>query len=126
MPTATDRYRLGRNCTITLDGQLLRSVTDLAVRRQTTEIACTGFQHNAQSALVTHRTLELDLELLQPTEVARLRAAEARGAVVTVTTANGLREFTHNFTVHESTADEPLDDAIRPRFTLKQWSHPKP
>lgn len=125
MATATDRYRLGRQCTITLEGQLLQSVTNLAVRRTVEEFDATGFLHNVKSAIVTHRTLELEIELLRPSEIAKLRNAELRGAVVTVTTANGARAFTANFTVHESTADEPLDDAIRPRFTLKQWGHAK-
>jgi hypothetical protein len=126
MPTAAERYQLGRKCTLTLDGQLVKSATDVGVRRVTTEIDATGFQHNARSSLVTHRTLELELELLRWSEVQRLRDAEARGRVVTVTTANGLREFTADFTVHESSMDEPLNDAVRARFTLKEWKHPRP
>jgi hypothetical protein len=126
MATPTDRYRLGRDCTITLEGQLLQSVTNIGVRRTENATDATGFLHNVQSSLVLHRSLELDLELLAVPEVSRLREAEKRGRVVTVTTANGLREFTANFTVHESSTDEPIDDAIRARFTLKQWGHPKP
>lgn len=126
MPSAQDRYRLGRDCTIAVDGVLLAGVADVGVRRVVSEVDATGYLHNVKSAIVTHRTYELDLEVLRPADVARLRDAENRGRVVTVTTTNGLREFTANFTVHESSADEPINDGIRARFTLKQWGHAKP
>lgn len=125
MPSATDAYRLGRRCTFTLDGQLVRSLTVCNVRRTAEAVDVTGFLHNVTSSLVTRRTLELDVELLKPAEVSRFRSAEDRGAIVTVQAADGLREFTKSFTVHDSQADEPLDDAVRARFTLKEWAHPR-
>jgi hypothetical protein len=125
MPSATDAYRLGQRCTFSLNGQLVRSVTLLNVRRTAEAVDVTGFLHNVTSSLVTRRTLELEVELLKPSEAQRFRDAEERGAIVTVQATNGLREFNRDFTVHDSQTDEPLDDAVRARFTLKQWAHPR-
>jgi hypothetical protein len=120
-----ERYLLGRNCTLSVDGKILSGIRDVAVRQRTREFDLTGFMHNSETSVVTHRTLDLEIEVLKPADAAVLRAAEKHGDVVTITTTNGLREFTRDFVVCESSADEPLDDAVRARFTLKQWSHSK-
>lgn len=121
----SDRFRLGRDCTLSVDGKILSGIRDVSVRRRTREFDATGFMHNVESSVVTHRTLDLEVDVLKPADAAVLRAAEKSGGVVTVITTNGLREFTANFTVSESSTDEPLDEAVHARFSLKQWAHPK-
>lgn len=126
MPAVTDKYRLGRDCTFALDGVLLPSVREVSTKRTVEERDATGFNHQTKSTLVVRRTWEMDVAVLSPADAERLIAAEAYQKVVTVTTTNGLRPVSANFTVHECSADEPLDDAVVATFTLKQWSHAKP
>jgi hypothetical protein len=125
LPSVTDKYRLGKNCVLTLDGQILSGVRDVSVQRRTTEIDATGYGHAAQSSVVVHRTYELVVSVFKPADAAKLRAAEVDGQVVTVTTTNGLREVSADFVVCDSSSDETLDDAVLATFTLKQWMHGK-
>lgn len=122
---SSDRYRLGRNCVLTLNGQILAGVRDVTVSRRTTEVDATGYGHASHSTAVIHRSYELSVTVVRPSDAAKLRAAEVDGTAVTVTTSNGLRTFSADFVVAESTDDEPLNDAVVATFTLKQWMHGK-
>lgn len=121
----TDRFRLGRECVLSLDGQILSGVKDVSVQRRTTEVDATGYGHTAQSTVVVHRTYELQVTVVKPADAEKLRAAEVDGSVVTVTTSNGHREVSADFMVCDSTDSESLDDAVVSTFTLKQWMHGK-
>lgn len=123
MPTLSDKYRLGRDCVLTVDGQILSGIRDVTVRRTTTEVDATGYGHTMRSTVVTHRTLELTVEVVKPADADKLRAAEEDGKHVQITTQNGLRPISKYFTVCEGSADEPLDGAVFPTFTLKEWGH---
>lgn len=125
MPSATDKYRLGKACTFSVNGQILGGVRDVSVRRIASEVDATGYGHSAKSTAVIHRTYEIDVIVLKPSDVDKLRAVEAENGVITVTTTNGLREVSADFMVCESTADEPLDDAVIATFVLKEWKHGK-
>lgn len=122
----SERYRLGRDCTFALDGVILAGVREVATTRTTTEVDLTGYQHASRSTLITHRTWEIEVAAVKPADAQKLRDAEARHKVVTVTTTNGLHEVSADFVVAESASSEPLDDAVVATFTLKQWAHPKP
>lgn len=121
----SDKFRLGKDCTFAVDGQILKGVREVGVRRITNELDATGFFHAMQSTIVLHRTYEIDVAVLVPADVAVLQQAEASGQVVTVTTTNGLRPISADFVVCESTADESIDGAITAMFVLKQWGHGK-
>lgn len=125
MPSATDKYRLGRACTFSVNGLILAGVRDVAIRRIVSEADATGYGHSAKSTAVIHRTYEIDVIVLKPADAERLRVVEAGNGVVTVTTTNGIREVSADFMVCESTADEPLDDAVVATFVLKEWKHGK-
>jgi len=119
----TDKYRLGRKCTFSVGGTTLTSVRDVAVRWVTTEVDGTGFGHSSRSSVVTHRTWEIDIEVLSVTDADLLGAEIAAENRVLVTTTNGLATLSTYFRIHETTADEPLNDAVVATFTLKQWGH---
>lgn len=119
----SEKFRLGKDCTFAVDGEILKGVREVGVRRITNEIDGTGFYHAMQSTIVLHRTFEIDVAVLKPTDVAVLQQAEAARQVVTVTTTNGLRPISANFVVCESTADESIDGAVVAMFVLKQWGH---
>lgn len=123
MPTATDKYRLGRECVLAVDGHILSGIRDVTVTRTTTEIDATGFGHETRSTVVTHRSLELTVHATKPADVERLRNAEAFGTHVQITTTGGQRAISKYFTVCESSTDEPLDGLADAVFTLREWGH---
>ena len=124
MPSATDKYRLGRECVLTVDGQILAGIRDVTVTRTTTEIDATGFGHEIRSTVVTHRSLELTVHVVKPADADKLRNAETFGKHVQLTTTGGQRSTSKYFTVCESSTDEPLDGLADAVFTLREWGHP--
>jgi len=118
-----EEFRLGRDCEFSLNSTLLESVREVRTKRTTTEVDATGFGHPARSTVVTHRTYEFEVEVRDKADFDALADAEDDHDVVTITTSRGLREVTVNCTVCESDSDEPLDDGVVGRFTLKQWAH---
>lgn len=122
---ADERFLLGKDCTFSIDGVLLKSVRDIGVRRVVTEQDATGFQHEHGSTVVVRRTWEIDVEVLNPAEIAKFIQAEGSHGVVTVATQKGMREVSSDFMICDSDVSEPLQDVIRARFTLKQWKHGK-
>jgi len=119
----SNKYRLGRECTFSVGGTTLTSVRDVAVRWVTSEVDGTGFGHSARSSVVTHRTWEIDIEVLSVTDANLLGTAISNESRVLVATTNGLATLSTYFRIHETTADEPLNDAVVATFTLKQWGH---
>ena len=119
----TEKFALGCKCEFKVDGSTLESVRDVGVRRTTNEVDATGYGHECRSSVVIHRTYEIDVEVLDPSDVETLREAEDSDKSVRVTTTKGLIEVSENFTVHEVTADEGLNDVVIARFTLRQWGH---
>ena len=114
---------MGRACTFAVNGVVLPGVRDVAVRRTTNEVDATGYGHAAQSRVVIHRSYEIDVQVIDATDAGILSTAAANESVVAVTTTNGLMPLSKNFTVHETTADESLDDAVVATFVLRQWEH---
>jgi hypothetical protein len=118
-----DDFVLGKDCEFRVDGNLLPGVRDVYVRRRTKEIEGTGYGHSAESTVVTHRTYEIEVEVLRKSCFAALAAAEETGGICQVATSGGFRDVSGNYTVCESESSEPLDDGVIGRFTLKQWMH---
>jgi len=124
-------YALGRECILTIDGDEVDGASDIAIREFVTEVDATGFNHQVVSTIVTQRTYEISVsvpEMRQAARLYRLRWRLFNGFkvpnVLEVSLEGGLVEITNEkFTIHDVDADEPLDGAIVPRFTLKQWGH---
>jgi hypothetical protein len=119
----TEKFRLGRECVVMVDGVVLSGVRTVTPKRSVRTIEATGYGHTSESTIVTHRTWELEIEVVKPADVERLRRAENSDGLVTVQTSNGLRNVNADFMVCECTASEPLDEAVLAVFTLKQWAH---
>lgn len=120
-----ESFVLGRHCTFSIDGILLKSVRDVGVRRIVSEHDVTGYRHSIGSTLVTRRTFEIDVEVQDPGEAALISAAEGGRGIVTVSMTNGHRPGSANFMVCDCDYSEPLDGPVRSRFTLRQWMHGK-
>lgn len=121
---ANEKFLLGRSCVFRVDGLTLRSVRDVGVRRITTEVEATGYGHSSRSAVVTHRTYEIQVEVFEPAEADVLRRAADSDTPITVSTTRGLMPVSAKFTIHEIVADEAINDAVVARFSLRQWGHP--
>jgi hypothetical protein len=119
----TEKFVLGRECVFRVNGFTLESVRDVGVRRTTNEVDATGYGHLCRSSVVIHRTYEVEVEVFDPQDVAVLRSAEFSDTPIEVTTQNGLMPVLAQFTIHEISADESIDDAVVARFTLRQWGH---
>jgi len=119
----TQKFVLGRECVFKVNGFELVSVRDVGVTSTTTEVDATGYGHWMRSAVVTHRTYQIDVEVLDPAEAATLREAELSDTPIVVTTTGGLAPLSQTFTIHDVTADEVIDDVVVARFSLKQWGH---
>jgi len=117
------QYRLGRECNILVEGLLLKGVRDVRPKRKTREQDATAYNHSCESTVVTHRTWELEVDVVDDDDAKVLRAVEESDGLVSVQLQNGLRQLTANFTVCESSADEPIDGAVVATFVLKQWGH---
>ena len=118
-----DRFRLGRDCVLEVDGLVLFGVRNVTPKRTAKTIEATGYGDASESVIVTHRTWELEIEVVRADDAEVLRSAEDRDGLVTVRTSNGLREVSGDFTVLETTAPEGLDDAVVATFSLRQWAH---
>ncbi|NBW12516.1 MAG: hypothetical protein EBR82_31240 [Caulobacteraceae bacterium] len=118
-----DRFRLGRDCVLEVDGLVLSGVRNVTPKRTAKKIEATGWGDQSESVIVTHRTWELEIEVVRADDADVLRSAEDRDGLVTVRTFNGLREISGDFTVLETTAPEGLDDAVVATFSLRQWAH---
>ena len=116
-------FVLGRKCKFKVNGLELKSVRDVGVRRTTTEVDATGYGHDCRSTIVTHRTYEIEVEVLDKGEVQEIRRAEQDGEPILVSTEDGLVPVSKKFTLHEVAADEGLNDAVVARFSLRQWGH---
>lgn len=119
----TERFKLGRECVLTVDGVVLSGVRNVTPKRTVRTIEATGHGHTSESTIVTHRTWELEIEVVKPADVERLRQAEEDDGLVTVQTSNGLRNVSGDFTVCECAVSEPLDETVLAVFSLKQWAH---
>lgn len=123
-------YALGRECKLTIEETEVTGAADVSIREYVTEVDATGFNHQIVSTVVTQRTYEISFtvpDLYQARQIAGLRTRLFNGFkvpyIVDVRCQGGLLNIVGKFTIHEIDADEPLDGAVVPRFTLKQWGH---
>ena len=124
-------YVLGRECLLVIEGVPMHGISDLALRELVTEVDATGFNHQVVSTIVTQRTYEISFgcpDMAQATSLYNIRWRLFNGFkipnVLEVFLEGGLLgPIVGKFTLHDVEADEPLNDAVVPRFTLKQWGH---
>ena len=122
-------YVLGRECVLEIEGQEVTGAADVSVRETVSEIDATAFNAQTQATIVTQRSYEIVFSCPDMTQARRIFALRegARGdffvpAIVMVRLSGGLIQFAERvFTIHGVEADEPIDGAVIPRFTLREW-----
>jgi hypothetical protein len=132
MPAAIT-YVLGKDCVLTIDGAEIKGVSDVSVRETTTEIDASAFNGFGTSTVVIGRTYEI-LFSVPDIDAARFLLSQRwkRGDVgnstfylpqiIDVELMGGLFDIMRPFTIHGIDGDEPLNDAVIPRFELREWS----
>lgn len=128
MATKATVIALGRECSLSIGGEKLYGVSDVSVRETCTQVDATGYGHDAMSSAVVTRTYEIvvsvpDMDTAR--SIYNKRWVTKDGfllpQVVDVELEGGLIEIDDYFTIHEVDSDEPIDGAVVPRFSLRQW-----
>ena len=128
-------YALGKDCVLTIEGSEVKGVADVSVRETTTELDATGFNDYAASTVVVTRTYEImlsvpDIKVAKTLFASRWKRTPVNKSVfylpqiLDVQLRGGLFNIDGLFTIHEVDGDELLNDAVIPRFVLREWSHP--
>jgi hypothetical protein len=136
MPAAIT-YALGKDCVLTIEGTEIKGVSDVSVRESVTEIDASGFNGYGASTVVVGRTYEIMFSV-PDVAVARLLFSK-RWKKVDVGTSSfrlpeildveltgGLFDISRPFTIGGIDGDEPLNDAVIPRFELREWNYQAP
>ena len=124
MATRTLAYRLGRNCTLTIDGTVLQSVTDATLRERVVALDATGGANTSSSEIVIRRDLIVEFGLLDFDESQFLDGkVTSYGAnpIVEVSFQGGHKNRIFFATLHDSSEEQPLRDAVQSTWTLKRW-----
>lgn len=124
MPTRELNYRLGRNCTLTVDGTVLKSIKNayLRVRAVTQEV--TGPGNTASSEIVLRRDLSVEFDLLDFDESQFLDgkiAVPGADPIVEVGVQNGHINRVFLATIGDASESQGVTDVVAPQWVLKQW-----
>ena len=136
MPAAIT-YVLGKDCVLTIDGADVKGVSDVSVRETTTEIDASGFNGYGASTVVVGRTYEIlfsvpDIATARVLFAKRWERVDAGNStfylpqILDVELTGGLFDISRPFTIHGIDGDEPLNDAVIPRFELREWNYEAP
>lgn len=136
MPDAIT-YVLGKDCVLRIEGTEIKGVSDVAVRETTTEVDATGFNGYGTSAVVVGRSYEImfsvpDLAVARDLLAKRWKKGAVGSSffylpqILDVELTGGLFDIDRPFTIHSIDGDEPLNDAVIPRFELREWNYVAP
>ena len=133
MPAAIT-YALGKDCVLTIEGKEIKGVSDVSVRSVVTEIDASGFNETGASTVVVGRTWEImfsvpDIAVARSLYLKRWKRVEVGSSVfflpyiLDVELTGGVIDIDRPFTIHGVDGDQPLNDAVIPRFELRAWNH---
>ena len=136
MPAAIT-YVLGKDCVLKIDNVEIKGVSDVSVRESVTEIDASGFNGYGASTVVVGRTYEIMFSFPDIAKARLLFAKRWKRTVVgssifylpqilDVELTGGLFDIDRPFTIHGIDGDEPLNDAVIPRFELREWNYEAP
>lgn len=124
MSERTLEYRLGRNCVLTVDGVVMKSVTDALLRVTVKTIEATGGGNTAESQLVVLRSHQLDVQILDFVEAQLLDgkiAVPGTERLVEVGVEQGHVARTFIASVHEVEEPQDLRSVVATRWLFRQW-----
>jgi hypothetical protein len=136
MPAAIT-YVLGKDCKLSIEDVEIKGVSDVSVRETVSEVDASGFNGYGSSTVVVGRTYEI---LFSVPDLAKARwllglrfAVSNVGSskfympqIVNVSLEGGVFNINRPFTIHSIDGDEPLNDAVIPRFELREWNYVAP
>jgi hypothetical protein len=135
----TITHRLGRNCVLSIDGQVFSSVVDVFRRVTTEERRVSARNQNGAGRLVVGVQREIEFRAVDTDELHTLhmwlQASHAFSTPVLYTVECAVPGYavdaaiglTWRFaaTLHGGDIDEPLAEKLSSRFVLAEWSGPK-
>ena len=135
MPKAIT-YVLGKDCVLKIEGVEIKGVSDVSVRSSVTEIDASGFNVYGAATVVVGRTWEItfsvpDIDTARSLFSKRWKKVEVGSEtfflpqILDVELTGGLFDIDRLFTIHGVDCDEPLNDAVIPRFELRAWNSDK-
>ena len=136
MPAAIT-YVLGKDCVLKIEGTEVKGVSDVSLRETVTEVDATGFNGYGASSVVVGRTYEIlfsvpDLAAARYLLANRWKRVDVGDStfympqILNVELTGGLFDIDRPFTIHGIDGDEPLNDAVIPRFELREWNYEAP
>jgi hypothetical protein len=124
------KFRLGRNCGLAIDGVVMVGVEDVTIRLLSRELDLTPFTASIVTTVSTHWTFEVALSTpdMAVAEYLRERTSRLVGGyilpvIVELEFFNGLfNGQKHLFTILELDSGEPLNGVVRSQFLFKQFA----
>lgn len=116
-------YRLGRDCVLAINGLVVFSVRNSAVRSVpvTADATPRGMAVTSTATVVLARSLEIEFDVIDIGEAQTIYAlAAANQGEVFVSLGNGFWEGTKRFTLHDIDSSEDIGGAVAPRFLLRE------
>lgn len=123
-PPRVLKYRLGRDCTLTIDGVAYKSVTDAVLRvRSVSQDAHHG--GNTSGAEITiRRDLAVEFTLLDYEEAEKidyLVSVPGSDPIVEVSVENGHVVRTFLATLHDVREQQGLSNTVASQWEVRQW-----
>lgn len=120
------KWLLGKDAVVTIDGVTIQSITDAVVRVRTEEMSVASGVDVGDSTLVYRRTVEYQAVVTRPAETSYLieksaRSANGRPQLVVMVLTKGHIDKSFYATIHDMEEDQPLGDLARTRWLFKQW-----
>ena len=124
MPSRPLEYRLGRNCVLTVDGTILKSITDAYLRVKAQGQDATGPGNRSSSEIVIRRDLEIEFSLLDFTESQYLDgkiAVPGSDPIVEVSVQQGHVSRVFLATIHDVGEEQGHTSVVTSQWQLRQW-----
>lgn len=120
------KWLLGKDAVVTIDGVTIQSITDAVVRVRTEEMSVASGVDVGDSTLVYRRTVEYQAVVTRPAETSYLiekasRLPNGRQQLVVMVLTRGHINKAFYATIHDVEEDQPLGDLARTRWLFKQW-----
>ena len=124
MPSRPLEYRLGRNCVLTVDGTVLKSITDAYLRLKAQGQDATGPGNRSSSEIVIRRDLEIEFALLDFVETQYLDgkiSVPGSDPIVEVSVQQGHVSRVFLATMHDVSEEQGVSNVVSSQWQFRQW-----
>jgi hypothetical protein len=117
------KYRLGRNCILTVDGTVLKSVTDAYLRIRASNYDATGPGNKSSAEIVIRRDATVEFTLLDFDESQFLdgKITATDEPIVEVSVQQGHINRVFLAKIHDVSEQQGVTEVVASQWELKQW-----